>query len=343
MSLLAQDARLTRRVGAIALCVIGLAIVFFVFVLRPARARIDDADPRLLASHRGPARARAARRRWAADRPDRRDRVGARTAGRIRCTATLGVVAVVAIEGEHAWKVPRAAEIFVASHGPLSDKYLEVAPPKGDPGPAVHEGDEFVAPDPPSLDNMLQHTWDNMNVFREFSVQIQPEMQALRGELATLGDNLGAIDGMVPLALDATDLAARARHTYDISLGGEPGLARFDAMVTHARATLAQTRAMIERVAPEVDALAANVTRVHGRVAANDPVARLEATIARVRTALDKVEPLMAQVAAVSDRLARGEGSLGRLMNDPEFPEDAKELGKIMKRQPWKLITRPKD
>jgi hypothetical protein len=28
-------------------------------------------------------------------------------------------------------------------------------------------------------------------------------------------------------------------------------------------------------------------------------------------------------------------------MNDPEFPEDAKELGKILKRQPWKVINRP--
>jgi hypothetical protein len=28
-------------------------------------------------------------------------------------------------------------------------------------------------------------------------------------------------------------------------------------------------------------------------------------------------------------------------MKDPEFPEDAKELGKILKRQPWKIIGRP--
>ena len=34
-------------------------------------------------------------------------------------------------------------------------------------------------------------------------------------------------------------------------------------------------------------------------------------------------------------------GSLMKLMHDPEFPEDAKELGKIMKRQPWKIINHP--
>jgi ABC-type transporter Mla subunit MlaD len=342
VSLLAQDERLTRRVGAIALCVIALAIVFFVFVYDQLELG-STTRIRVYLHHSAGLREHAPLV------------VGGQPIGRIEAIQSvphgganplhgeLGVVALVAIEGEHAWKVPRAAEIFVASHGPLSDKYLEVAPPKGDPGPAVHEGDELVAPDPPSLDNMLQHTWTNMTMFRAFAEQVHPEMQALRGELATLGDNLDAFDGVAPLVLDAAGLAARARHTYDVSLGGEPGLERFGAMVKHARATLAQARATIDRVAPEVDALAANATRARGRLEANDPVARLEATIARVRSVLDKVEPLLAQVDAIGDRLAKGEGSLGRLMNDPEFPEDAKELGKILKRQPWKVIARPKD
>ena len=38
-----------------------------------------------------------------------------------------------------------------------------------------------------------------------------------------------------------------------------------------------------------------------------------------------------------------GEGSLGRLMADPEFADDAKDLGKIMKRHPWRILERPKD
>ena len=43
----------------------------------------------------------------------------------------------------------------------------------------------------------------------------------------------------------------------------------------------------------------------------------------------------------LNQALARGDGSIMKLMHDPEFPEEAKELGKIMKRQPWKIIDRP--
>jgi hypothetical protein len=98
----------------------------------------------------------------------------------------VGVVAIVSIAGDHAWKVPRTAEIFVASKGALSERYLEVAPPKGDPGPSVREGEEMLAADPPSLDNVLQHTWSNMMTFRGFVEIVKPELQAFRGELAAL-------------------------------------------------------------------------------------------------------------------------------------------------------------
>lgn len=37
-------------------------------------------------------------------------------------------------------------------------------------------------------------------------------------------------------------------------------------------------------------------------------------------------------------RIARGEGSLGRLRGDAELPEDAKQPGKIRKRQPRRIM-----
>jgi len=69
----------------------------------------------------------------------------------------------------------------------------------------------------------------------------------------------------------------------------------------------------------------------------------VEQTIVAIRAVLDKVDPLLANAAELADRIARGEGSIGRLLQDPEFPEDTKDLGKIMKRQPWKIIARPHD
>jgi ABC-type transporter Mla subunit MlaD len=353
MSLLVQDERLTRRVGAITLCVLGAAIVFFV-VLRDRLELGSRTRIHVYFHHSAGLREHAALM------------VGGQTIGHIESIDSVphggsnplhgevGVVAIVAIDGAHAWKVPRGAEIFVASKGALSERYLEVAPPKGEPGPTVRDGEEMLAADPPSLDNVLQNTWVNMITLRGFVDAVKPELQAFRTELDALRAHLDAtaadidalrpaIGAVGPLATEASELIARARETYAHGLGGQAGFDRFAAMVRQARVTVAQTRATLDQLEPRASELVANLRRVRGHLEAHDPVAQLEATIARVRTVLDKVDPLLAKVDEINQRLAKGEGSIGRLMNDPEFPEDAKELGKIMKRQPWKIIARPKE
>jgi ABC-type transporter Mla subunit MlaD len=350
VSLLAQDERLARRVGAVAVLVLGATIACLVFLLD----RIELGSP---------IRIRIVFHRIAGLRDHAALVVAGQPVGRIEAIVPLphgtggllsgevGVAVTVAVDGDSAWKVPAAAEIFVASRGPLSDRYLEVAPPHGDPGPAIRDGQELRGIDPPSLDNILQHTWTNITTFKLFVETVKPELQALRRQLDELRAQLdqlapgagGASAGVEALSTEARALLAGARHTYDTALGGDPGLDSMLAMARDARAAVAQIRAAIDVLGPRATALTANLARVRGDLAAADPIAHAEQAIAQIRTALDKIDPLLAKLDELGDRIARGEGSLGRLMQDPEFPEDAKDLGKIMKRQPWKIIARPHD
>ena len=103
-----------------------------------------------------------------------------------------------------------------------------------------------------------------------------------------------------------------------------------------ARETIAKLRTSAQALGTSFAALR---TRLNTRGA--EAFDRIEAAIARVRAAIEKIDPLLAQIEALEQHIARGEGSLLKLMKDPEFPEDAKELGKILKRQPWKIIGRP--
>ncbi len=354
MSLSAQDERLTRRVGAIALAVIAAAILFFVFLFD----RIELGSPvriKVYFHHSASLREHAALI------------VGGKRIGQVEAIESVphgtvkllggdvGIRATVAIEESEAWKVRADAEVFVSSRGPLSEKYLEVAPPRhADTTPAapIAEGAEVLAADPPSLDNVLGHTWTNMTTFRLFVNEVRPEFLAFRGELDELRTHLAeaAADarssvatGATPLVTQAQELVAEAQHLFEIGLGGEAGFARFQTMIGHARTTLAQTRGAIDQLQPLAAQVGRNVDRIRSGLATHDPQGRLAAALAAARLAIDKLDPLLAKVDEISGRLARGEGSLGRLMKDPEFPEDAKELGKILKRQPWKVIAKPKD
>jgi len=347
VSLLAQDPRIAQRVGAIAIFVMLGVIAGFVFLLD----RIELGAPvriRVMFHHSGGLREQAALV------------VGGQPVGHIEAitpvppgargplAGEVGVAVTVAIDGDSAWKVPAGAEIFVSSRGALSDRYLEVAPPAGPPGPAIRAGQELRGVDPPSLDNVLQHTWANMTTFKIFVETVRPELVALRTQVTQLRGQLADVarDPVVADAAlaDATRaVLAAAGATYDRSLGGAPGLADLRAMLDEARATLRELRSTLDALAPALAALAAHVTRVRGHLAASDPITRAEHAVAAIRAALDQIDPVVARLSELGDRLAAGEGSLGRLMTDPEFPEDAKDLGKIIKRHPWRVLARPPD
>jgi ABC-type transporter Mla subunit MlaD len=182
VTLLAQDPRLARRVGTITLLVMAGAIAGFVFLLD----RIELGAP---------VRIRVLFRHGAGLREHAPLVVGGEPVGRIESITPVphgaagalggqvGVAATVAVDGDSAWKVPARAVIFVASRGALSDRYLEVAPPDGDPGPAIRDGAELRGVDPPSLDNVLQHTWANLTTFKLFVEAVRPELAALRAQL----------------------------------------------------------------------------------------------------------------------------------------------------------------
>ena len=59
--------------------------------------------------------------------------------------------------------------------------------------------------------------------------------------------------------------------------------------------------------------------------------------------ALDEQARELARLDELAARIASGEGSIGRIMSDPELPEDTRDLGKYLKRHPWKILETPAD
>jgi ABC-type transporter Mla subunit MlaD len=345
VSLAAQDEALTQRVGAISLALIATAIVFFVFV----EGRIEwgrHVRIQVAFHHVGSLREGAA------------FVVAGRTVGKVETItpragdAEEGVIVTVAIESGIAAKLDRAGDVFIASRGALSEKYLELGPaPEATAGEMLHDGDTLVGRDPPSLDRVLQRTWDNLTTLGTFTDEIRPELDALRaqidelrGHFATTGDSAVPNAAQIgPLIDDASTITAQIRQLRERGLGGLAGAAELAAVIDRARGVLAASRGSLDKLAASATELRAAISSARGRIGTkgDQAIAAVELAIDRVRADIAKVDPLLAQIEAFSAQLARGEGSLMKLMRDPEFPEDAKELGKVIKRHPWKIIDRP--
>lgn len=338
--MLAQDVQLARKVGAVTMGVLALAIIFFVFIEgriewgRHMRVRVYfhatgglvEGAPFVVAGREvGTIEAIALSPKGAAT----------------PLNGDEGVEVRVSIDLAEARRLVRG-DVFVASRGPLSARYLELGPPETNDRVPLHEKDQLLGRDPPSLDRVIQRTWDNLQIVGGFLDEVRPQVAALRVELDQLQTTLQGIAPEVALRDDVDALIAEATRTYD-ALGGRPGLDHIDAVVAHTHATIAQARAMIAALRTRADTLSTGLDHLRARLGdkGRQAVASVELAIDRVRAAIDKIDPLLAQVDAIQQRIERGEGSLMKLMHDPEFPEDAKELGKILKRQPWKIIDHP--
>jgi ABC-type transporter Mla subunit MlaD len=351
--LLAQDQKLTRRVGFVTLLLVAASCFFMIFIYdqiewgAKIRVRVHFLS--------------AGGLKEGADFV-----VAGRAIGHVetialspRGASTLlggqeGVVVTIALDADAARRVSRAGDIFVTSRGALSSRYLEIGPrspasaglapsgPPPEPGPVLQDKDELRGRDPPSLDRVLQRTWDNMTTAARFVEEVRPEANALGAELDKLRATMLDIAPEILFSDDFGALIDEGRRTY-AALGGDDGLDRIAALRDKTGRTIDNARAMIATLRTNADALQASLRTVKGRLDSKGAQAfeRIDQAIDRVRAAIDKVDPLLAQVAELQQKIERGDGSLLKLMRDPEFPEDAKELGKILKRQPWRILDRP--
>jgi phospholipid/cholesterol/gamma-HCH transport system substrate-binding protein len=340
MSLLAQDERLTRRVGAVSLALIVAACIFFVFIYDKidwgshirirvyflATGGLQEGAPFVVAGRE----------------IGKIESIGLSPRGSSKLLGDEdGVVVTVVLDADDAKRVMRDGDVFVTSRGALSRRYLEIGPPR-EMGAVLANGDELRGRDPPSLDRVLQRTWDNLTTTKVFAAELKPEADALRAEVDKLRTTLSELAPDVLIYADVMALADEAKRTY-AALGGEPGVERLGRVRDEAGDTFDQARETVAKLRASADALSASLTVVKSRLDTKgaEAIDKIQSAIDRTRAAIDKIDPLLAQVDDIRQRIERGDGSLLKLMHDPEFPEDAKELGKILKREPWKILERP--
>jgi uncharacterized small protein (DUF1192 family) len=255
-----------------------------------------------------------------------------------------GIVALARIEKRYAFMVPANGEFFVSSRSIFAPRWLEVGPPaKGAvPCRAVVEGDKVRGIDPPSLDQILQRTWDNLNVTSAFMSVIRPEADAFIDSVRELeqrvadaepapgayGSLFASIVGL-RLEIDRLDIPAWRDAT-----GGLSGV------LDGARALQKQLDLISTDLQTHIALLQAEFARL-GAAAPPDLRDKIAAIAASTEVVKQRVDLLNARVRALVAGVAAGDGAIGSIANDPELLDDAKQLGKTLKRNPWKVLVPP--
>jgi ABC-type transporter Mla subunit MlaD len=339
--------RSVLRVGAIVSALLVLAVVFALQI--DFRDLGPTAKIRVFLTHPGPLRAGAD------------VQLGGRKVGRVHSIRLVssneardpkhllhpegGVLCEAWIRKKYLSWVRLNGELFVNTKGLIGESYMEIAPPPGDQEMQrpIRDGDELRGIDPARMEHVLVTSFQNARRFGALLEELEPSMLLLRQESSKLSATIATLQPE-PTTFSAIGASVdRARESFDELR------ADFSGTGPTLRALNQQTQTLIKQVRRDLEALdlelgsfSEKLELVRGHMPANLTVKYQQVA----RDAEQQLATLRATIATLRDlatRIESGNGTIGALINDPEFSDDAKQLGRYLKRHPWELLTRPLD
>ena len=261
---------------------------------------------------------------------------------------TGGVVLELWVDARYAERAAINGEYFINAKGILGQPYLEIGPPadQEESQRAIRDGDHIRGIDPPRMDRVLQRSYENLMATSLFMDAVRPAGKDLVRELRAL---FVTLDALQPNAASFDDLSgsldelfAQASAVQDKFASVDVGFDDMRQLADSARRTFDLVDRRIGEVRVKLATLGGEIDRI--RLAVPDGLDdRVRRVIADADAHFAKLQNTMATVRELAAMLERGEGTIGALANDPEFSDDAKKLGKYIKRHPWVVVGVPED
>ena len=205
------------------------------------------------------------------------------------------------------YQIPHGSKAAQAALGLLGEKYVEIQP--GEEKTYHQAGDELAAAATTGLDQLAPMLTTVGEEIRDFS-------QTLRGMLGeeTRGGLQQTLRNMASLAGELNTLVAENKDRFGRVLdGADRAVTGLDGRIQEVAATVGQaSQELRDLVAENRSGVKDNLDRLQGILE------KLDASLEDLRTTLDKVR--------------RGEGTLGKLVNDPGLYDKAEGVVDDIKR-----------
>ena len=235
-------------------------------------------------------------------------------------------------------------KFYLTTKGMLGDPFLEV-----DPGVAQTPIDvtkPLFGTDPPRLDVFLADAAELVTGLNELLRRNAGNLDVVLGGAAHL---VGGLDKMVSdggteekarvvriadnlegLLTDTRSLVNDAKAKYV----DDPGVAR----------TLDNMEELSGKLNREIDPLISDVREALavvdrlGNTIGPEEQKSLKAALGRLDDIAARADGTLVKVDGLVEKIRRGEGTAGQILNDEEIYDDLKELIRDIKKHPWKLI-----
>ena len=207
----------------------------------------------------------------------------------------------------------------------------------------ITAGDQLRGIDPARMEHIIVTSFLNARRFGALLDEIEPSMNALKREALILADTLASMDrkseGFAELVASLRQTNSEYGRLRDTFAQDMPGLW---ALYEHSGQVLAQLRSELSGLSLSVDALSLEMQALTGRLP-EGVGEKFSRASSQALASIAQLDQSIAQLEDLAARVSKGQGTVGALINDPEFSDDAKKLGRYLKRHPWRLLTKPGD
>jgi phospholipid/cholesterol/gamma-HCH transport system substrate-binding protein len=236
------------------------------------------------------------------------------------------------------------ARFYITTKGVLGDPFLEI-----DPGAANQAYDEktpLFGVDPPRIDLFIADTYELIQGLNGVLDRNAGNLDAILGGGARLVGTVdhafeadGGVDmGRVNTVFDNVDaLVADTRNLVNgvnKRFVEDPGVAH---TLKNMESLTTKLNTEIGPLLSEIRSALLEMKRVAGTFGPEEQ-RRIKSAIAKLDDVSSRTDKLISRGDAIVSRLERGEGTVGRLLEDDEIYDDLKELIRDIKRHPWKII-----
>lgn len=265
--------------------------------------------------------------------------------GRVSVEATLR------LDAEKADRVRKGSEFYISKQGVLGESYVEIVTTALD-SPPLAAGAQVDGHAPPRINALMSKAGTLLDSLINMLDDPTVDDRALIGDLAELVRRLNTLLGDHGDDLSATIQNVRSTSQKSDELLGSLNRAAGDGselakLIDNATVTSDTVRGLTRDVERDYDSIvdplqttidnAVEVSRIARNLSKNGRD-DLEAAIASLRTSGENVEQLTERAQTVVGRVEDGEGTVGQLLRDREMYDDMRELLRIIKREPWRMM-----
>lgn len=263
----------------------------------------------------------------------------------------VAVRATVRVEAKHAESITQASNFYISTRSVLGEPYIEVVTQSLD-APQLEPGSTVQGVSPPRTDLLVSKASrlldEAVSLFQDPDVSFNDffaRLTALVGQLDDIvADNRGVLDQMIADGKKVVTNSAELLAAIKYAAGDGKSLR---ATVQDLRQTAANTRHISGKFEGQIGAISEDVAetsqnaRKVSRVASEllaDNQRQLDDSIANVHASTKNLKDMSGNADKLVRQIEQGEGTVGQLLQDRAVYDDLRELLRIVKRQPWKIL-----